>query len=271
MDLTFLVTGDTHFGVEGIEARHGRIIDDMNRVAGRELPGANGRVGEPRGLLVAGDLTDGSGSEEWAQFVTFYGLNGRDGLLHYPVYEGIGNHDKLNGWYIKDRVKERHGAQRYAIDWDDVHVVCLGEAPDDEDIAWLRDDLARAGKDVGVVLYFHFPLRGPFSNTWFNEGAYPEHLREALKGYHVLGIFHGHYHASGSYRWHGIDAYLSGSAKHDWHSYTVVRITDTRMTVASWHYDLNKWWWWHDKPIFGAPGAEHRVLGANHRIARDEP
>jgi hypothetical protein len=270
MDLTFLVTGDTHFGVEGIEPRHRRIIDDMNHVAGRPFPGDAGKVGEPRGVLIDGDLTDTSEPEQWSQFVAFYGLRGGDGLLRYPVYEGIGNHDKLNGWYVKERVAERHGAQRYSLDWDDIHVVCLGEAPDDDDIAWLRDDLARAGKDVGVVLYFHFPLRGPFTDNWFGEGPYREHLRAALDGYRVLGIFHGHFHASGTYRWHGIDAYLSGSAKHDWHSYTVVHLTDTRMMVASWNYDLEKWWWWHEKPIFGAPGAERRSI-AQHHIAADDP
>ncbi len=270
MDLTFLVTGDTHFGVEGIAARHRAIIDDMNAVPGRELPGGLGRAGEPRGLLVAGDLTDGSGSEEWSQFVAHYGLRGGDGLLRYPVFEGIGNHDKLNGPFIADRVAERHGAARYAFDWDDVHVVCLGEAPDDDDLAWLRDDLAATGKDVGIVLYFHFPLRGPFSDNWFGAGAYREHLRQTLSGYRVLGIFHGHFHASGSYRWHGIDAYLQGSAKHDWHSYTLVHVTGTRMLVASWNYDRKRWWWWHDKPIFGAPGPEHRSL-ADHHLAADTP
>jgi hypothetical protein len=26
------------------------------------------------------------------------------------------------------------------------------------------------------------------------------------------------------------------------------------MTVASFNYDRQDFWWWHDKPIFGAPG-----------------
>jgi 3',5'-cyclic AMP phosphodiesterase CpdA len=82
MDVTFVVTGDTHFGVPGIAARHRDIIADMNALPGRPFPtGMGGTVGEPRGVLIAGDLTDDSRPEEWAEFVAHYGLRGNDGLL----------------------------------------------------------------------------------------------------------------------------------------------------------------------------------------------
>ncbi len=271
MDVTFLVTGDTHFGVPGIAERHEAIIADMNSVAGRPFPAEiGGAVGAPRGVLIAGDLTDDSRPEEWDAFVAHYGLHGGDGLLRYPVYEGIGNHDKNNGWYVKKRVAERHGGQRYAFDWDDLHVVCLGEAPDDDDLAWLREDLAAAG-DAGVVLFFHYPLSGPYPDTWFARGSYRQSFAEVLMGANVLAIFHGHYHASGSYRWMGNDVYLSGSAKHSEHSYTVVHVGNERMQVASWNYDDKRWWWWHDKPTFAVSGAEIRHIPPEHQVTRDVP
>lgn len=272
MDVTFLVSADTHLGygkgpppegpaparVEdavGIEADHVRAIEAMNTLQGRAWPrGLSGTFGQPRGLLVAGDLTEDGRPEEWARFVAFYGHRGGDGLLDYPVFEGIGNHDKHYGFYVKDRVRERHGGQIYSWDWHDLHLVCLGEAPDDEDISWLRKDLAAAGREVGVILYFHFPLKGPYSDNWFGQGNYRDTLMKALDGYRVLGIFHGHYHAAGHYRYGGYDIYNVGSAKHGHKSFAAVQVRDDRMVVASYNYRWKRWWWWHDKPVFDAPG-----------------
>jgi hypothetical protein len=276
MDVTFLVTADTHFGHPGIEPVHEIGVEAMNTISGQLFPPGLGAVGEPRGVLVAGDLTEDGWPHEWERFAAVFGSTGKDGRLRYPVYEGIGNHDRHAGGYVKEQVARRHGAARYSWDWDDLHLVCLGEAPDDDDLAWLRADLEATGPAVGVVLYFHYPLEGAFSRgNWFGDGQYRARLHEVLAGYRVLGVFNGHFHASGTYRWKGLDAYLVGSAKHSWHSFAVVRVTDTRMTVASWNYDRQGWWWWHDKPVFDAPGAERRwfsgtgaLVGATSRAAR---
>lgn len=259
MDLVFMVTADTHFGVAHTIARNRRAIDAMNTMEGRELPAGLGRLGRPRGVLAAGDLTENGEVGEWEAFVAHFGTDGTDGRLRFPVFETWGNHDKHSGWYVRQRIEERHGDVRYAFDWHDVHVVSLGEAPDHEDIAWLSDDLARVGPEVGLVLFFHFPLEGPFTDNWFVT-EYKDALHAALEGHPVLGIFHGHHHASGSYRWRGIDVYNVGSPKHSFTSFAVVRITDQRMTVASWNYELGAWWWWHDKAVFGDQGPELRYL-----------
>jgi hypothetical protein len=278
MDLTFLVTADTHVGfwekipIPGVpggvalDEVHRIAIDAMNGIAGKPFPGAiGGSVGAPRGLLIAGDLTEMGAPHEWARFEAIFGLTGREGWVHYPVYEGAGNHDvgdEVRGdTFVEKQIIKRHGNTRYSWDWDDVHLVCLGVAPDALDLAWLRQDLASVGKEVGVVVYFHYPLEGPFSReNWFYEGGFHEQLHQALEGYRVLGIFTGHYHATGIYRFREYDAYLVGSAKHSWHSFAVVHVTDTRWTVASYNYDQHAFWWWQDKPIFGARGREARWI-----------
>lgn len=283
MDVTFLVTSDTHFGyrvpapepgapprplenAQGIEKAQLVAIEAMRSMEGKAYPRElGGRVGKPRGLLISGDLTEDGEPHEWERFVRFFGLDGSDGLVPFPVFEGIGNHDKHYGWYVKERVAERHGANRYAWDWDDVHLVCLGEGPDDDDLAWLREDLARVGDEVGIVLYFHFPLEGPYSTGhWFGRGSYRASLARLLEGRNVLGIFHGHFHGSGPYRWNGHDVFNVGSAKHHAHSFAVVHLDDERMTVASYNYDDQGWWWWHERPIFGAAG-ERRLWRAPGR------
>lgn len=253
LDVTFIVTADTHFGFRGMAEKNAIAIGDMNAMEGRSFPAGLGTVGKPRGVLAAGDLTEDSRPEHWAAFVAHYGTDGTDGLLRFPVYETWGNHDKNNGWYVRHRIDERHGSVVYSFDWQDLHVVSLGEAPDHDDVAWLERDLARVGDDVGLVLFFHFPLEGPYSDNWFSS-EYKDALVGALAGHHVLGIFHGHYHASGTYRFRDLDIFNVGSPKHGFESFAVVRVTDERMTVASWNYQRKAWWWWVDKPIFGAPG-----------------
>ena len=274
MDVTFLVTADTHFGVgvddkdpastrtvedaQGIEKAQLRAIRAMNGIAGKPFPKyVGGAVGQPLGLLVAGDLTDTGHPAEWARFVAYYGRDGTDGLLRYPVYETWGNHDKNYAWYVRKRIEERHGHIRYTIDWQDLHIVCLGEAPDDDDLAWLEQDLKRVGNDVGLIVYMHYPLQGPYStNNWFGDGDYRARFADTLSKQRVLGIFHGHYHASARYRWRGYDVYNVGSAKHGYESFATVRVTDDRMVVGSWDYRSNRWEWIHAKAVFEA--AENR-------------
>lgn len=267
MDATFFVTSDTHLGLFFVEAINRRSVKAMNDLPGTAFPRAiGGEVGHPFGVLVAGDLTEDGRPEQWARFEAFYGLTGSEGLLRYPVYENYGNHDKSADHFVRERVVERHGSVRYAVDEQDLHVVTFGEAPNHEDLDWLERDLAEAGRDLGIVIMLHFPLRGPYSNNWFGDGDYRERLHEVIADYHVLGIFHGHYHLSGAYRWKGYDVYNVGTPVWTWRSFAVVRITDETFTVASFNYDDSDWWWWHQKPIFGAPGEETRHLPKRHRL-----
>lgn len=268
-ETTFVVTADTHFGFgvnergpradpAGIEATNQRAIRAMNEIEGHAWPhGLAGKVGRPRGVLVAGDLTENGEPWQWEQFVRYFGLNGHDGLVNLPTYEGHGNHDKHHSWYVLDRIRERHGgAWWYAWDWCNVHLICLGEAPDDEGFRWLSEDLRRVDPQRSIVVYLHFPLLGAFAdNNWFASSGGRERLARTLAGHRVVGLFHGHYHATGRYRWEGFDVYNVGSAKHQWHSFAVVRVTATGFRVASYDYDARSWSWWDDKPLTSiAPG-----------------
>ncbi len=249
-DITFIVAADTHFGFKDLEAVNKRQILSMNFMPDRAYPPKIGdKVARPRGVLIVGDLTDNGRSNEWRQFVKYYGLTGKDGLLKYPVFECTGNHDRYPALNepVLDGVKKRHGGLTYSWDWDDVHLVCLDEYPDKENLRWLRRDLAKAGRKLPIVIYFHFSISGPYSGSWSDREK--EAFRKAIDGFNIIGIFHGHYHRSGRYRWEGYDVYNVGSPKHMWHSFAVVRITDTKMTVASWEWESGTWGWSHSKRI----------------------
>lgn len=249
MDVTFLVVSDTHFGYEGIERTHELLVSKMSSVAGARYPrGLPGEVvAMPRGLLITGDLTEWGRPEQWDRFVAWYGDGGP---LRLPVFETVGNHDKVEGAYVEAQVARRHGGRFYSWDWDALHLVALGEAPDDEGLAFLERDLAALEADVPVVLFFHLPLAGAFStDRWFGAGDFRDRLARAVVRRNVVGIFHGHHHARGHYVWNGIDVYKPGALKDDGRTFAVVHLTRSRMTVAWRAIDRDGWAEVHDKTL----------------------
>lgn len=243
-DVTFLVVSDTHFGFGGIPAAHEVLVPKLNGIAGRAYPKTlGGVVAAPRGLLVTGDLTEWGKVDEWEPFAATYGLTGKEGKLAMPVFEVVGNHDKVSAHYVEEQVAKRHGGGRfYAWDWDDVHFLALGEAPDDEGLAFLKRELDGLAPEMPLVLYFHLALSGPWSTeNWFAEGTYKERLAALLEKRNVAAIFHGHHHATDSYRWHGIDVFKPGAVKDGAHTFAVVHVTDERMSVAEYDWDRDRW------------------------------
>jgi hypothetical protein len=243
MDVTFCVVSDTHFGYGGRVEQNRDLVAKLGAIAGRAYPSAiGGAVAPPRGLLVTGDLTEWGRVEEWEPFVATYGRDGGDGALGMPVFEVIGNHDKVHGPWVGDRVAERHGGRTYAWTWDDLRLVALSEAPDDDGLAFLARELDALEPTVPVVLYFHLPLEGPFSTgQWFGDGPYRDRLAEIVRGHTIAAIFHGHHHATDHYVWHGIDVFKPGAVKNGAHTFAVVHATDGRLTVGSFDWDANAW------------------------------
>jgi hypothetical protein len=243
-DVTFLVVSDTHFGFGGIPAAHEVLVPKLNSIGGREYPAMlGGVVALPRGLLITGDLTEWGKPDEWELFAHAYGLTGKEGKLRLPVFEVVGNHDKVSAHFVEEQVAARHGGGRfYSWDWDDLHFVALGEAPDDEGLAFLARDLERLAVDVPLVLYFHLALAGPWSTgNWFSDGTFKERLAGLLEKRSVAAIFHGHHHATDHYTWRGFDVFKPGAVKDGAHTFAVVHVTDERMTVAAFDWDHDTW------------------------------
>ncbi len=260
MDVTFVVVSDTHVGYlypsdlsklsasaiaepVGLEKDNARLITRVNGLAGHAYPPAlGGKVAPPRGLVVTGDLTEWGRVEEWGRFVELFGLQGTEGALKIPVFEMIGNHDTVNkGPWVGEQVAARHGGRFYSWNWDDLHLVALGEAPNDEGLAFLARDLERVAPDVPVAVFFHRALSGPWStDNWFDDGL-KERLARALTGHAVAAIFHGHHHATGHYVWRGMDVWKPGAVKDDAHTFAVVHVTDTTWTLASYNWETKSW------------------------------
>jgi len=236
-DLTFFVAADTHFGASGMEAPNRTQIEAMNTLPGSPLPSALGAaVGRPRGVLIAGDLTDYGRWGQWQRFVTHYGLTGEDGLLHYPVQECTGNHDRYHTEWseVLAGVQKRHGSLVRGWFWQGVCFLCLDQYPDAPTCRWLARQLKTLGRTHPLVIYFHYSIVGPYSGSWTDQEK--SAFADVIAGHNVLGIFHGHYHASEHYTWKDVDVYDVGSPRHVWRSFATVHITDSDMTVASLYW-----------------------------------
>jgi Calcineurin-like phosphoesterase len=238
--LTFIVASDSHFGYEGMSEMNRVVVDQINAMPGVPYPPElGGSVDVPRGVLFTGDTTDNGTLEEFAEFEKVYGLTGEDGLLRFPVFEAIGNHDVNSESPIKARVAQRHGAIDYAWDWGDIRMICLDMYPDPATRAWLEQELDRVGPDRPVIVYFHYSIEGPYSESWTKQEK--SDFATALAGHNILAIFHGHYHRYGHYVWSGLPVFRPGSPKHSSHTLLVVRVRPREMDVAAWDYDKRGW------------------------------
>lgn len=198
---------------DGNLLRHVRAI---NELAGKEwpkllqngepsmLPIAGALIGAPAGIVVGGDMTDDGGGQtaetrEGSQILQFghrYHQGPGDDAVHYPVYEGLGNHDlDQDGkapdidWYrdeLRDYVRLNHepsaffkpavpvldfdeASSCYSWNWGDLHLVQLHRFGGDtrkgaaNALPWLRRDLAaNAGQGRPVVIFQHYGW-DPFS------------------------------------------------------------------------------------------------------------
>jgi cytolysin (calcineurin-like family phosphatase) len=238
--VTFFVASDSHFGAPGMSDMNRVLVEQLNTLPGTEYPPEiGGRVDVPRGLVFTGDTTDTGALEEFKEFEEVYGLTGREGLLRYPVFEAIGNHDLNETSPIRPRVVARHGGIDYSFDWDDLHVVCLDMYPDAATVAFLSRDLAGVGRARPVILYFHYSIEGYYSDNWEREEKLA--FARAIQGYNVLAIFHGHEHRMGHYTWQGHPVFRPGSPRHRSHHFLVVRVEAQQMTVAARNFDDRKW------------------------------
>ena len=87
-------------------AKNEAAVDLMNNVTLYAWPASLGgdAVAAPALLTISGDLIDNGGGDgdqvngchQWTNFTTLYGLDGTDGRVRLPVYEGRGNHDAGN-------------------------------------------------------------------------------------------------------------------------------------------------------------------------------
>jgi cytolysin (calcineurin-like family phosphatase) len=238
-DVTFLATSDCHYKTAENDDMNVRVRDtvrQMNEIAGVAWPEklGGGAINRPRAVLVLGDILDdgdrmvegkNQGAEQWKHYLADFGLDGTDGLLKYPVFEGVGNHDgppagrERYGFSYQAELKGRNVRRRekgwltnladnrlhYSWDWDDVHFVQLNLYPADRQhagikyspayhdpqgaLTFLKQDLqkfvGRTGRPVVLLSHCGFDTDWWHAEDW--QAAY-----DAAKPYKVVLYMYGH-------------------------------------------------------------------------------
>jgi cytolysin (calcineurin-like family phosphatase) len=265
-DVTFYAFGDCQYGGGPDADKNFFQITAMNGFSGTPwpegMPSAGLAVLAPRGVMMAGDITqsgrDGrpgdEGTNQLGRFLSDYGLTGSDGLLHYPIYEGYGNHDfdpleGTDGWRqyytdpippsiqaVIDRNPDRIGLTdtsdeggHYSWDWGGVHFVNTNlfpgnETSDEEEHAYLRDprhsldflaeDLAQHVGDSCRPVIVMSHYGFKDTPGWWTEAQKAKALELATQ-YNLIAYIHGHNHNTFLYEWEGVDMFNVGSPYYD--------------------------------------------------------
>ena len=238
---TFFVTADTHAGAREIEPWNRKHVESMNQLPGTAYPKEyGGTVGAPLGVLIAGDLTDNGYPQQLAELRRVFGLDGKEGLLRYPVYAATGNHDRQDkSPFVARALAKQYGRLPYAWTWHGVRFLCLDTHPQAKDHRWIQDELKAAGPTQPVIIFFHYNLVGEYSYFWSRWEK--QAFRKLLTGYNVVALFHGHLHPEEMYTWEGLDVFNVGSVR--WYdlSYAVVEVTATQLQVVYWNWEHARW------------------------------
>jgi cytolysin (calcineurin-like family phosphatase) len=215
-----------------------------------------------------GDITE-QRPLAWPAFTNDWGLTG-ERLLHFPVYEGFGNHDCLDP-AVPNHIKERNplrphlsnissNGYHYSWDWDSVHFVCLNLFPGNEmdtqhpphdpkgSLDFLIQDLAAKVGNSGrpVITCHHYGL-DENSNLWWTDQQRTNFF-EAVKNYNLIYVLAGHTHNIFFTRWHGLETCNDGSIGRFSGDFVVGHITRTNLTLVARRAD-NTWADFFTKPI----------------------
>jgi hypothetical protein len=188
----FVQLSDTHWGFKG---------DALNPDAGGTLPKAvsavNALSAKPDFIVFTGDLTHTTDDPkerrrrlaEFKQIVSR--LDNRN--IRFMPGEHDASLDRGQAW------KEFFGETHYSFDHKGVHFIALDNVSDpaakigEEQLAWLKADLARQAQDAPIVVMTHRPLFDlmPQWDWATKDGAQAIAL---LMPYRNVTVFYGHIH-----------------------------------------------------------------------------
>ncbi len=144
-------------------------------------------------VVDTGDITEFGGRGSFEKFQSFY----KD--VKIPYYIALGNHD--NTWRsLAPEMRKLYGSPYYSFDKHGVHfaVICSAgfqhplPSITPEQLAWLKKDLAKVGKDAPVFLALHHPL----NTTEFASRFDVDRLLDLIRPYNIVVIMYGHGHSA---------------------------------------------------------------------------
>lgn len=254
-DLTFFVLSDTHADpTESYDLR--AISKTINKVGkggqwpseigGKKTNFVGGKISEPRGVVLTGDITGwGTAPTEIQTFRRYFEAGASADAIKYPAYIGLGNHDidpadrpadkaseyRKQYWaYVDKRHKGPNApvkvkafdskSHSYSWDWDGVHFVQTHRFVGDTDfglasnVDFVESDLNENARDEKPVIFFQHYGMDSFGTQerWWTSNERSAY-RRVIDGYNVAGIFAGHTHFAMNYTWEGKRVFQVNNAK----------------------------------------------------------
>jgi len=191
-DFYFVQLSDTHWGFKGPA-----LNPDADGTLQKAVAAVNALSFEPDFIVFTGDLTHTTDdpAERRRRLAQFREIVG--GLKNRNVRFMPGEHDASldygKAW------KEFFGPSYYSFDHKGVHFVAIDNVSDpqarigEEQLAWLKADLAKQDKDGRIVVFTHRPLFDLYPQwDWATrDGA---QAIELLMPYRNVTVFYGHIH-----------------------------------------------------------------------------
>ena len=191
-DFYFVQLSDTHWGFNGPV-----VNPDARGTLPKAIDAVNALTVQPDFIVFTGDLTHTTDDPqerrrrlaEFKQVVK--GLKNQD--IHFLAGEHDASLDKGAAW------KEHFGETHYTFDHKGVHFIALDNVSDpaarlgDEQLEWLKADLAKQPKDARIVVFTHRPLFD-LAPAWDWATRDGDKAVEILMPYRNVTVFYGHIH-----------------------------------------------------------------------------
>jgi len=191
-DFYFVQLSDTHWGFNGPV-----VNPDARGTLPKAIDAVNALTVQPDFIVFTGDLTHTTDDPqerrrrlaEFKQVVK--GLKNQD--IHFLAGEHDASLDKGAAW------KEYFGETHYTFDHKGVHFIALDNVSDpaarlgDEQLEWLKADLAKQPKDARIVVFTHRPLFD-LAPAWDWATRDGDKAVEILMPYRNVTVFYGHIH-----------------------------------------------------------------------------
>jgi len=241
--LTFFGWSDQHVQVDGNGEHLIPAIDAMNSLAGRPYPETiGGAVDKPAFVFGLGDITEWpsrAAMDTYEQLITK--------RLKFPSYDVAGNHD-IGGLSPSDTVLDwltkRHGGLRYTFEKSGVVFIALFSEYDETlnnpaqpiskpALEYLRKTLTKVPEGKPVVVATHL---------CFDAITNRDEFVDAFGKANVILVLGGHYHKATVHEYRGIRfVQLPSPEPKSAGEFTVIRISETRLTAIPFNFRENRW------------------------------
>lgn len=158
-------------------------------------------------LIHTGDLVNKGTERRWRLFqesMAFFPL---------PFFPVPGNHDGLRGELDHYPIYSGAPAEHYSFDWGSAHFTLADSHDgglDDEEMAWLRDDLSSTKQPLKIVVLHHPPFDPDGTRHTMVYGR--RDFLELVADQDVDYVFAGHIHAFVHGQRNGVEYYITGGA-----------------------------------------------------------